>query len=166
MSKEKKFHFNFIDVLIALCFVVLIAGFAFYATGNWQTNSDTQQTSSQHIVRYTINLENISPEVANAITEGDTVKDSAKETVKGHIAEIISKEKTMSSVFNSNRGVYAMKEHPENYTVVLAVESSYVLSGNTAMIDDTEIKVGKQVHYKTDRYAFDGYIIGVEKIEK
>ena len=166
MSKEKKIHFNFIDILIVLCFVVLIAGFAFYATGNWQTNVDTQATQSTHVVQYTLTADNLPPEVANAIKVGDTVKDSAKETVKGTIVKVVSKEKYVKEIFNANDGTYVLSEHPENYTVVMVIESSYVLSDNTAMIDDSEIKVGKKIHYKTPGYAFEAYITGVENIEK
>ena len=166
MSKEKKIHFNFIDILIILCFVVLIGGFGFYATGNWQTNSDTTATADNHIVKYTITAENLRPEVAKAIKEGDIVKDSAKETVKGAVSKIISITPFEGDIFNANEGVYVKSPHPENLTVVLNVESSYVLSDNTAMIDDMEIKVGKKVHFKTSTYAFDGYITDVEKIEK
>lgn len=166
MSKEKKIHFNFIDVLILLCFVVLIGGFAFYATGNWQTNSNTTKTQPNHVVRYVLTAENVAPEVANAVKEGDVVKDSAKETVKGEIVQIISNEKYVKKLYNAEKGVYEEAEHPQNRTIVVAIESDYVLNGKTAMIDDAEIKVGKSVNYKTSEYAIDGYITEVKKIEK
>ncbi len=166
MSKERKIRFNFIDVLIILCFVVLIAGFGFYATGNWQTNADTDTTAANHIVRYTLTADNLKPEVADAIAENDVLKDSAKETVKGKIVNIVSNKPYYANIFNANAGEYVLSEHPENRTVVLVVESSYVLNDKTAMIDDTEIKVGKAVHYKTDKYAFKAYITDVEKIEQ
>ncbi len=166
MSKGKKIHFNIIDILIILCFVVLIGGFSFYATGNWQTNVKVYTTDDNHIVRYTIIAEDILPEVADAITVGDIVKDSSKETVKGTIAEIISNEPYTKTNFNSETGVFVQAKHPENRTVVLAIESSYVLNDNTAMIDDMEVKVGKKIHYKTPGYAFEGYITDVNKTEK
>ena len=166
MSKERKVHFNFIDILIILCFVVLIGGFGFYATGSWQTNLKTTSTNDNHVIRYTLTADNLSPEVADAIKVGDVFKDSAKETVKGTVAEIISNEPYTNVIFNANEGVYVKSEHPINRTVILAVESSYVLNNNSAMIDDLEIKVGKKIHYKTSGYAFGAYITDVEKIEK
>ena len=166
MSKEKKIHFNFIDILIILFFVVLIGGFGFYATGNWQTNTGSSKSMDNHIVRYTITAENLRPEVAGAIKTGDVVKDSAKETVKGTIAEIKSISPFEAEIFNANEGFFVKSTHPENLSVVMTVESSYVLNGNTIMIDDMEIKVGKSIHFKTPGYAFSGYITDFEIIEK
>ena len=164
MSKEKKLHFNFIDVLVIICFAILICGFAFYATGNWQTNHG-DVSSNQNTVKYVITAEDISPQVAESISVGDELKDSAKETVKGKITKIISDEKFKESVFNSETGEFVLSEHPINHTVVLEIESSCVFSGETAVIDDTEVKVGTYLHLKTPKYAIGSYITAVEKVK-
>ena len=166
MAKEKKLHFNIIDVLIILAFVLLIAAFAFYATGNWQTNSDADEVNDK-LVQYTLHADNISEPVAKAIKVGDILKDSSKDTVKGKVIKINTAEKFVNEEsFAAEIGDYVACEHPTDYTIDIVVESAYTADGETAMIDDTEIKVGSQLHLKTTGYAFGAYITEVNKTQK
>lgn len=162
-NEKKKIHFNFIDILIVLFFVVIVVGFTYYTSGSWQTNMPSKTNTAQSKVRYTLTADNLSPEVAAAIKEGDVVRDAAKDTVKGTIVQVVSVDKYLRNVLDEKNDVFVQAEHPENYTVVLIIESAYTLNGNTAMIDDAEIKVGKKVHYKAHDYAFEAYITEVEK---
>ena len=163
MSKEKKLHFNFIDILIILCFAVLVIGFAFYATGNWQTNNKSTTALEEKQVQYVVFIDGAIPQLTEAIKVGDVLKDSARETILGEIAEIRNKEHAKITVYNENKEEYVKTAHPETYSFELVIKSNYSLEDDTVVIDGTEIKVGKSLHFKTDRYAVGGYIVAVDK---
>ena len=161
MSKEKKVSFNLIDVLIIIGFVLIIGGFCFYAMGNWQTNHDDK---SPVTVKYTLQATNIAPEVANLISVGDELFDTAKDTSKGKIIAVkYNKHYVNEDAFDSETGEYWRDQHPVNRSVEFVVESSYSLNGETVMIDDTEIKISKKYHLKTTDYALYAYCTKIEK---
>ena len=167
MNKEKrKIHFNFIDVLIIIAFVVLIIGFSYYATGHWQTNSGGI-TEGGDMIRYTLHADDVPESVAKMLSEGDELKDASKDTYKGRIVQINTVEKfTDKEAFDNIDGIYIHSEHPTNYTVDFDVESAYSVSGNAITIDGAEIKVGKKSTYKSNDYAISAVIAGIEEIHK
>ena len=163
-NEKKKIHFNIIDILIILAFVILIVGFSYYAGGKWQTNSN--QSESVNLVRYTLHAENISEGVANLIEEGDTLKDASKDTEKGKIVKINYIEKYVNKeAFDTEKGEFVSAEHPKNYTADFIVESAYSLKGNTIMIDDMDLKIGKKSTYKSGKYALNAVITAIDEIE-
>ena len=166
MSTEKKrVHFNFIDILIILAFVVLVVGFSYYANGNWQTNS-ARQSGDNNVVRYTLHADNISEGVAKLIKVGDTLKDASKDTEKGEIVKINYIEKYINKeAFDSEKGEYIAAEHPKHYSADFVVESAYSLSGQTITIDDMELKIGKKNTYKADNYALNAVIVSIDEIK-
>ena len=165
-NEKKKLHFNFIDILIILAFVVVIIGFSYYATGHWQTNSGGISETTD-VVRYTLHAEDVPESVAKMISEGDELKDASKDTFKGKIVKINANEKFVDKeAFDSINGIYTQSEHPTKYMVDFDVESAYVLSGNAICIDGAEVKVGKKSTYKSDNYALSAVVTRIEEIQR
>ncbi len=163
MANEKKIHFNIIDILIILGFVIIIAGFSFYASGVWQTNPGNDASVAQNRVRYVLYAENVRPEIANSISVGDELKDAGKSLTKGCVVEIISNEPYIDKEsYNEETGEFVSTEHPKNRTVKFVVESGYTDNNGVIMIDDLEIKVGKAEYFKSTKYVIRATILDVE----
>ena len=164
-TEKKKVHFNIIDILIILAFVVLVVGFSYYANGNWQTNS-AKQSENNNVVRYTLHADNISEGVAKLIKVGDTLKDASKDTEKGTIVKVNYVEKYVNKeAFDNEKGEYIAAEHPKHYSADFVVESAYSLNGQAITIDDTELKIGKKNTYKANSYALNAVITSIEEIK-
>ncbi|MDP4117988.1 MAG: DUF4330 domain-containing protein [Bacillota bacterium] len=159
MAKEKKIHFNFIDILIIIGFVIAVLGFSFYAMGHWQSNPANNVENNKKMVTYILYAKNVPPEVADSIKVGDELKDASKNMTKGKIIEIRSKKKYVDDdAFDKGNGVYAPAQHPENYSMELVMKSGYSMKKDTVMIDNSELKLCIPMMYRTDRYAINAYV--------
>ncbi|MBQ3053499.1 MAG: DUF4330 domain-containing protein [Clostridia bacterium] len=155
MAKEKKFYFNFIDVIIILGFVAVLSVFSIFAIGQ----RDSKGNVTGATVSYTLYCENIEPEVAKSIIEYDDVRDASKDLPKGKIIKIKSINNYVEEdAFDSVTGSFVSAPHPTNYTLEVEVESPCTLNGGSVKIDDVEIKIGKKMHLKGNGYAFYGNI--------
>ncbi len=163
MQKGKNFHFNIIDFLVILLVAFIIIAFAFYATGKWRSEASSDNVSNAS-VKYTLFVKTVEPHVCDLIQAGDELRDSAKDTVKGKISNIISTEKYVDyEAYNTEDGVLNPSTHPYYYSVEVEIESPCVINNGTAYIEDMEIKVGEQITLKSSKYVLPGYIIAVEK---
>jgi hypothetical protein len=158
-NKEKKFAFNFIDVIIILAVLLVVVFFAFYATGKWQDNNN--QNASE--LTYTIEIPDVDKDVAGMFKVGDKLRDSRKDTSVGEIVEIEKIEPYTVPTENAQNGTFIESVKPNKYTVTLDVKSAYEKANNAIKIDDVDIKVGSGFIVKGNGYAANALIVGVKR---
>ena len=157
MSEKKiKARFNIIDVLILLLLVAVLWVFANYANAGTADNSGAT-------VQYTVEIKGIREENMGAFAEGDEITGDKGGGVIGKIVSVGEYEKETSLTENVRQGEFVKSEIPNRYTVRLTIESPCTKNADGITVDDTDIKVGKSINIKTDKYVSKSTILEVKE---
>jgi len=157
MSEKKiKARFNIIDILIILVLVAVLWVFANYANIKPAENNGAT-------VQYTVEIKSIREENVGAFAEGDAITGDKGGGVIGKIVSVGEYEKETSLEENVRTGEFVISEIPNRYTVRLTIESPCIKNADGITVDDTDIKVGKSINIKTDKYVSKSTILEVKE---
>ena len=155
-EKKMKPKFNIIDVLIILVLAAVLWVFANYAGAK-------PAVSSVATVHYTVEIKDIREENVGAFAEGDEITGDKGGGVIGKIVSVGEYEKETSITENVRTGKFVVSEIPNRYTVTLVIESPCVKNADGITVDDMDIKVGKSINIKTDKYVSKSTILEVKE---
>lgn len=157
MSEKKiKARFNIIDVLIILVLAAVLWVFANYASVKPVVSSDAT-------VQYTVEIKGIREENVGAFAEGDQITGDKGGGIIGKIISVGEYENETAITENVRTGEFATAEIPNRYTVRLTIESPCIKNADGITVDDTDIKVGKSINIKTDKYVSKSTILEVKE---
>ena len=157
MSEKKiKARFNIIDVLIIVVLAAVLWVFANYA-------SVTPVEENKVTVQYTVEIKGIREENVGAFAEGDEITGDKGGGVIGKIVSVGEYENETTITENVRTGEFAIADIPNRYTVRLVIESPCVKNADGITVDDTDIKVGKSINIKTDKYVSKSTILEVKE---
>ncbi len=157
MSEKKiKPKFNIIDVLIILVLAAVLWVFANYASVKPVVSSDAT-------VQYTVEIKGIREENVGAFAEGDQITGDKGGGVIGKIISVGEYENETTLTENVRTGEFDTAEIPNRYTVRLTIESPCIKNADGITVDDTDIKVGKNINIKTDKYVSKSTILEVKE---
>ena len=157
MSEKKiKARFNIIDVLIILVLAAVLWVFANYASVEPAQNNAA-------MVQYTVEIKGIREENVGAFAEGDEITGDKGGGVIGKIVSVGEYENETAITENIRTGEFNVSEIPNRYTVRLVIESPCVKNADGITVDNTDIKVGKSINIKTDKYVSKSTILEVKE---
>ncbi len=157
MSEKKiKTRFNIIDVLIILVLAAVLWVFANYASVKPVVSNDAT-------VQYTVEIKGIREENVGAFAEGDQITGDKGGGVIGKIISVGEYENETSIEENVRTGEFVVSDIPNRYTVRLVIESPCIKNADGIIVDDTDIKVGKNINIKTDKYVSKSTILEVKE---
>ena len=146
--------FSFIDVLIVLVIVAVIAG------GFWYLSSKNIIQSSQNTNEVTFDMcvTGLEENVANEINEGDVVYDSAKKIKLGTITNV--EKKNESDIYPDNiNGGYKKQTVKNRYRVIFTVltNDGYFEDG-ILKVNNYELYLGKSCYVKGQNFALSSVV--------
>lgn len=125
----KKHKFNWVDLLVVLLVVLLIAG----AVYKFRGNNVTSGTVPMDPVTYTVQISNTRKGLADAIQPGDTIYDGDSGNAVGTVASVNVQDARKLMTKDDGTVVWALLE--DRYDVTITIEAQAVISGNTCMVN-------------------------------
>ena len=164
----KKTKFNFMDCLIILVVVAVIAG-GVYILGNLKGGS-AGEGSQAATIRYTIELAKEEEEVLNRFVAAAENQDSCyvgeKERAKAIIREVTYTEAKLQTT-NKKTGEVFWADIPDKYCINVTLESEGTETDSSIMADSgTNLKVGIETSVKGKGYAGYGFITELEIVNE
>ena len=158
----KKITTYIIDLLILL--VILAIGiYGYRLLGNKSAGTGVGDEGRKALL--TIEFERHENELLEKINIGDEILHSSKNEVLGVVKEmseisptvIHTVDYTKNEIVRAENDAYGMK------TIVLECPATVTQTSNH--VNDTEVKIGTYLGFRSNRYAFVGKIMGIEVIE-
>jgi hypothetical protein len=153
----KKHKFNWVDGLVILLVVLLIAGAVYKFRGNNVTSSAVPMEP----VTYTVAVSNVRSGMADAFREGDTVYDGDSGNAVGTIAKVEISDSRVIMTKDDGTAVWGTRE--DRYDVVLTVEAQATVSGNTCLVNRIyQLNVGSNRSLYTKYASWTGRITDIQ----
>ena len=152
MAKKPKF--NFVDFIIVAVILALV-GAGVYKLFLVNTSLAVQNGN----VEFGVYVEEVRIPTVENINEGQSVRDVQTNTPLGTITSV-SYSPYREPVYTSD-GRIVMADVPEKYDVIFYVESAAVITDNSVMIGNKEIKTGGQLSIKSNVFSVTGVVYGV-----
>jgi len=153
----KKGKFNWVDGLVILLVVLLIAGAVYKFRGNSVTNSAVPMEQ----VSYTVGISGVRSGMVDAIREGDTVFDGDSGNAVGTITKVEVSECRTTMAKDDGTVVWVPKE--DRYDVVITVEAWATVNGDTCMVNRIyQLNVGSNRSLYTKYASWTGRITGIQ----
>ena len=152
----KKHKFNWVDGLVALLVVLLIAGAVYKFRGNNVTSSvvPTQPVS------YTVKITDVRSGMVDAIRERDTVYDGDSGNAVGTIALVEVEDSRALITHDDGTVVWGMEE--DRYDLLLTIDAQATVSGDTCLVNRIyQLNVGSNRSLYTKYAAWTGRITSI-----
>ena len=151
---QKKPRFNFVDFIIVVVILALV-GAGVYKLFLVNTSLAVQNGN----VEFGVYVEEVRIPTVENINEGQAVRDVQTNTPLGTITKV-SYSPYQEPVYTSD-GRIVMADVPNKFDVVFYVESPAVITDNSVMIGNKEIKTGGQLSIKSNVFSVTGVVYGV-----
>lgn len=155
MDNTQKKKFTGIDILIIL--IILAAAAAGAARMGLFSTSAKENTA----VLFDVLVSECEDHIVTAVNEGDLVSISNKEKDTAVIKSIRS-EPAKSMTYNSEQGIYYMKEFPRKKDLYITLEANAGITDTLIKIGSTPVKVGLEMPVRGKGYALLGYIVDID----
>lgn len=189
-NKNKRFRFNFFDVMIILLVLAVVGVMYYYTTARNSVLSNTETT-----IEYVVELKTVKAEHINNIIKGDKVVETVRDQQIGEVVKIdvvpsysietnmITGESYISTYPDISKNIDVENEdifeegflpseseeiNPEYdyYNVRVTVRSNVKKSDNGYKINGFDVIVGELVHFRVPKYVTSGYCISINEIAK
>ena len=166
--KGKKGRFNFIDLVLILLAVAIIATL-FYVFSPDSIIRDWLKKEEKNI-RYTIEFVNIDEQYIDYIKKNDTVSDSVTKGNLGTVESVVPTayieyvlvENNVDENGNPTAPTLEPVEHKDKYNIVITITAKADFSEDTGYtVGSTRIAVGEKLFLKFPDFVGEGYCIGV-----
>ncbi len=150
-----KKKFTFIDVLIV---IVLIAAIAICAVMFLPRLGASESAEAE----FTVLVSSQDPEVAEAMSVGDTVTLSYTDKDSGTVTDVRT-ELAESMTFDSINGEYRLEDVEGKVDIYVTVKADVSVSDTYIKAGDTIIRVGSKIPLRGKGYVASGYVIELEE---
>ena len=153
--EKKKRRPNLIDIVFLLLIVgvVMVAYFLIHG-------SDVENTVTRS---YVVELTDLYPDMADAVSVGDSVTDNVKNYDMGTVTAVEVTPYTVVALDEAN-GIYRETEVPGKITLLLTIEAETTETEQTiSTASGYELRVGTSVSCTVSGLTGSGYIIGLER---
>ena len=144
---------NLLDVLIVI--VIIVAGIFV-----WRSFSGGTAGGESLGLTYTIELNNLEKNTADAIKKDDKVVISDKEKDTATVVAV-SVEPEQDITFNKQRGEFTMVQNPVKYKATVVLQAKGHQTDSDFMIGSTNVKAGIEMPVKGKGYAGKGFVMSV-----
>lgn len=161
IAKKKK-GFNFIDFLLILLVLALIAGAVYlFSPASFLRQLSTEKTGT---LSYTVEIVGVDEDYLNLINEEDAVGDASTKAVLGTVRAVdySIKQTELGYTQTENGYVGELNEYGDRYNVLVTVEAeAQYVPGRGYYIDGTRIAVGEAVSLRFPDYSCQGYCVSL-----
>jgi|GluameStandDraft_1065615.scaffolds.fasta_scaffold06761_6 hypothetical protein len=156
---KKNFRLNWVDLLILVLMVGLVAG----TYMKFRVSKTTNVVEPQTPITYQVQITNIRKTTVDALREGDALFDDDSGRNIGTIRSIEATPALTLAV--DTEGVYHMTETDDRYDVILTVETKEgSISGNTYTVARIyTLNIGSFRDFHTKYSTWQGRIWGIER---
>ena len=161
----KKVKFNVVDVIIILAVVAVAAVGIFYMKGLFGGSSDSsasREVTATYQVEFTGKEKNLTelPQVGDSVTVGVKEKAAAKVTdVQVNPARRVTYDLR-------GNGTAQWAEIPNQYDILLTLESEATESKNSISASGVDLRVGEEAVVRGKGYSAEGYILSLDTTEQ
>lgn len=155
MKMEKKFRFNYIDVIIVV-FVVAAFVFAYKFI-----NKSFDATSDMPEITFTVEVKGVPEDYSDRFAVGDKIRDAVKGGTLGVVTAVESLPATDLGVDDLN-GRWVISEYKGQEDAYITVKGKATSYGPNIVIGQQEIKVGNLIHIKNTGAVGRGYIVKMD----
>ncbi|MCG9966452.1 DUF4330 domain-containing protein [Pelotomaculum terephthalicicum JT] len=152
-KKKDNVKFNFVDIII----IGLIL--ALFAAGVYKLAFVNRALALQNgHIEFKVYVEKVRIPTAESIKEGQAVRDVQTNIPLGNVVkkEVFPYQEAVPTL----DGRVVLADVPEKYDVIITIESPAVVTDNTIMIGNKEIKIGAQINVKSNVFSVNGTIYG------
>ncbi len=162
--RPKTKRFNFIDVLIILAVLLVIAVVAsIFMPKSWLGGSGSKVTRE---IQYTVEFVGITGEFADLIEENDNVVDAVSKFSLGSVTAVDGSAQYGELRYNelTRSGEYTYYPDRYNLLVTVTVSAEYI-EGEGYYVNDRRIAVGEALSLRFPDYVAEGYCIGISALD-
>lgn len=152
-KKKDKVKFNFVDVIIIGLIIALLAA-GVYKLFIVNTTLATQNSN----IEFKVLIEEVRLPTVESIKAGQPVRDVQTNIPLGNV---VSKEVSpYKEAVPTLDGKVVLAEVPEKYDVIITINSPAVVTDNSIMIGNKEIKIGAPISVKSNVFSVTGIVYG------
>ena len=159
-SKRKKFKFNFIDFLIILLVLAIVAAVIYiFAPFSW-----IQQKNGSIDLQYTIEIQGVDEAFIENINEHDVVVDSVSKNVIGKVIAVDYNTQYSELKYDESNRTGILSVFPDKYNLIITISTANALyvEGEGYSVNGCRIAVGEKISAKFPSYVSEGYCIGID----
>ncbi len=157
MSENKKIRFTFIDAIIVLIIVAVIAFVGYNFFGKEVVNNNN--TEDTFIVSYYI--EEAPDYAAQNVSKGDAVSDEAKKIPLGTVVDVELKEAAVYSPDSNGNTIKSSKDGYKSVMITTEVNANEFAHG--IKVSGTEYVVGHSLTIYAGKAKLYGKVSGIQK---
>ena len=162
-SEKKERKFNFIDFLLIVLVLAIVAGAIYlFSPGSFLNQIKTEK---QGTLSYTVEIKGVDGEYLNKIKENDVVVDSVtKNTIGTVVAVDYNTKQTVLEYAKQSDGTYTgvLSEYPDQYTVLVTITASAeYASGDGYNVNNRRIAVGEAMALRFPDFVAEGHCISL-----
>lgn len=163
-SEKKSRRFNFVDFLLILLVLAIIAGAVYlFSPGSFFQKAGA---SEQGTLSYTVEFHGVDGEYLNKIKENDIVVDSVTKSSLGTVTAVDynTKQRVLEYVKNEVDGTYTgvLSEYPDQYTVLVTITApAEHVSGDGYFVNNCRIAVGEGMALRFPDFVAEGHCISM-----
>ena len=159
-QKKKNFKFNFIDFLLILLVLSIIAALVYiFAPFSW-----IERRNGTINLQYTIEIQAVDEQFIENIQENDIIIDSVSKNVIGSVVAV--DYNTHYSVLKYDEeireGVLAVIPDKYNLIITITTPNAVYNDGEGYSVNGCRIAVGEKISAKFPNYVAEGYCIGID----
>lgn len=162
---KKKRRFNFIDFLIILLIVALIA-VLIYAFSPW-SQIKKLWASNEVILDYTVEIRGVDDEFVDLIKNGDSAINSVTKSSLGTVTAIGGIEKNTEldyTVAEDGTVQGVLSESPDKYDITVHIRATAEYEvGKGYSVNGCRVAVGEELFFRFPRYSCSGFCVALDK---
>ena len=163
-AAKKKRKFNFIDFLIVLLVVALIA-VAIYATSPW-SHIQRLWGADEVVIDYIVEIRGVDEQFISLIEGGDAAINSVTKGNMGVVTDVERDTKTTSLHYtvDENGGVHGvLHEYPDKYDITVHIEATAEYKTDVGYtVDGCRVAVGEELFFRFPRFSCSGYCVAID----
>jgi len=149
-----------IDILIIL--VILVVGiYGYKLLGNKAKGGNGGSSK----VLLTVEFEKHENTLLEKIAIGDEIYDSSKNEFLGVIKNVTAVEPSVLNTFDYTQNKIVRAPTTEYGKKTVFLECNATVTENSVHVNNTEVRIGTVLGFRTNRYALSGKVMGIEVLE-
>ncbi|MBE6574392.1 MAG: DUF4330 family protein [Ruminococcaceae bacterium] len=157
--KEKKKRFNFIDVILLIVILSILASLVYMVILAYNSEF-SKNGSSDDDIRYTLRVEGVDNDIMAEVNVGDKVVELDSFTEIGTVAEYY--EEPSEYVGYNSEGKAVKSDDPSKTDLIIVIDASGNGKGSTYDVGSYTVSVGKDIAFRVPGFTGEGQCVLVE----
>ncbi len=162
----RKVKFNVVDVIIILAVVAVAVVGVFYMKGLFGGSSDSSAASREITVTYQVEFTGKEQRLTELPKVGDLVNVGVKEKAAAKVIDVQVNPARKVTYDLSGDGAAQWTEIPNQYDILLTLESEATESKSSISSSGVVLRVGEEAVVRGKGYSAEGYILNLNTTEQ